>query len=274
MKKVVSMMFFVLFITAGQNANAQFLDRLSKKVEKKVEDKIINKTADKAEKTTGKAMDKVLEPGSGKKNNSKTKTENNRNIPSKNTSASFKSSYDFSYQYQLTMKTSHGNMVMDYFIQPKQEYLGAKMNMNGMEQFMIFENNNINTFIEMNGMKIAQSMNSFDLGNNIEVDKNDYKVSEIPGKTILGYQCKGMQMENNEYVFKIYYTNNAPFSLTNFGSSDEMIPEQFKKLMKDNTLMMEMEMTDKKQKKNNTTMVCTLVKENKFTFSTQDYTTF
>lgn len=271
MKKVVSMMFFVLFITAGQNANAQFLDRLSKKVEKKVEDKIINKTTNKAEKETGNVMDKILEPGSGEKKNAKTKTESNQNVSVATKSASYQSSYDFSYQYQLTMKTSQGNMIMDYFIQPKKEYLGARMSMSGMEQFMIFENENINTFIEMNGMKIAQSINSMDFGKDLDVDKNDYKVSEIPGKTILGYKCKGMKMENNEYEFKVYYTNDAPFGFTNFSNSNQMIPSQFKGLVNDNSLMMLMQMTDKKNKKNNAEMECTLAKENKFTFSTQGY---
>lgn len=280
MKQINISMILVLVCMTGQNLNAQFLEKLGKKVGDAVENTVINKTTKKAEKETGNAMDEVLEPGkSNKKNksksqsNSKNNSETNSNSSPKTSSPTSKSSYDFSYQYQLTMKTTKGSMVMDYFVQPKADYMGSKMSMSGMEQFMIFENNKIHTFMEMNGMKIAQSINSQNFTNelDVDVDKNDYKVSEIPGKTILGYKCKGMKMENDEYEFKIYYTNDAPFSLNNLGSSDQIIPEKFKNQVGDNSLMMEMQMVDKKKNKNNTTMECTLAAENKFTFSTQGY---
>lgn len=270
-------MIFLLLVSLGKTANAQFLEKLGKKVEERVENTIINKTANKAEKETGNAMDGVLEPKKKNESNSGSKPQQ-QSQPSQGSSTSSKlnSSYAFSYQYQLTMKTKEGNMIMDYFVEPKKEYLGARMSMSGMEQFMIFENDNIHTFIEMNGMKISQTINPNQFMGNVgeDIDQNDYRVSEIPGKTILGYKCKGMKMENNEYEFKIYYTNDAPFSLNNTLNSNQMVPEKFKNMMNDKTLMMEMQMVDKKNSKNNATMECTAVKENKFNFSTQGYSTF
>lgn len=271
MKKVVSMMFFALVITAGQSANAQFLDRLSKKVEKKVEDKIINKTADKAEKETGNTMDKVLEPKKSKKAEKKSNKTTNSS-----SSSSVKSSYDFSYQYQLTIKTKEGDMIMDYFIQPNQNvYLGSKMNAGGMDMFMIMENNQSHVFMDMSGRKMMQTTNATrDDFANEEFRSANYKITEIPGKTILGYKCKGLQMEDKDYVSRIYYTNDAPVSMTDISSSAQQIPDSAKKYFTDKSLMMSMEITDKKGKgKKNIsgTMECTLIKENKFSFSTQGY---
>lgn len=62
MKKIATLMIFLLLVSLGKTANAQFLEKLGKKVEERVENTIINKTANKAEKETGNAMDGVLEP--------------------------------------------------------------------------------------------------------------------------------------------------------------------------------------------------------------------
>lgn len=274
MKKHLTTSLTVLIFSISVTANAQFLDRLGKKVTDRVENTIINKTTDKAGKETGKVMDEALESDGGKKKKgAKKNTSKTETTPQKtNSKSSLNSSYDFSYQYQMTMKTSEGNMVMDYFIQPKETYMGAKMSLQGMEQFMIFENNNIHTFMDMNGMKITQTINSLDFTQDVDYDENNYKVSEIPGKTILGYPCKGMKMENDQYEFKIYYTNDAPFGMTNFMNSNQMYPKMASKAFNENTLMMEVEMKDKKNNKNNAKMECTLVKENKYSFSTAGYT--
>lgn len=275
-KKIIQTTLLMLFLGTGY-ANAQFFDKLQKKVEQKVENKVIDKTAGKAEKETGKTMDKVLEPKKSKKNK---KDKNQKNTTSNNTSeksSSFKSSYDFSYQYQLTVKTKEGDMVMDYFIQPNQnDYLGSKINTGGMDMFMILENNQSYVFMDINGMKMAQSTNMG--GNefaNEEFHIADYKITEIPGKTILGYSCKGLQMEDENYISKIYYTNNAPVSMTDI--SNQQIPEAAKKYFTGNSLMMYMEITDKKNKgKKNIsgTMECTLIQENKFSFSTEGYSKY
>lgn len=269
-KRLFQMTFLMLFLGMGYS-NAQFFEKLQKKVETKVENKVINKTADKAEKETGNTMDKVLEPKKSKKEKSskkeQTKTQNT-------TSSSLKSSYDFSYQYQLTVKTSEGNMIMDYFIQPNQNsYLGSKMNAGGMDMFMILESNQSHVFMDMGGMKMVQTTNA--TANefaNEEFHNANYKITEIPGKTILGYSCKGLQLEDKDYISKIYYTNNAPVSMTDI--SNQQIPDSAKKYFTDKSLMMYMEITDKKNKgKKNIsgTMECTLIKENKFSFSTQGY---
>lgn len=276
MKRIITFMFFVFALFTGQNSNAQFFDKLSKKVEQKVENKVINKTANKAEKETGNTMDKVLEPNKSKKEKKSEKKNNNKTKASSSTISSIKSNYEFSYQYQLTVKTKEGNMIMDYFIQPNQNsYLGSKMNAGGIEMFTIIENDQSHVFMDMNGMKMVQSTNfSGSEFTNEEFRTANYTITEIPGKTILGYKCKGLQLEDKDYVSKIYYTNDAPVSLTDISNSNQQIPESAKKYFTDKSLMMSMELTDKKGKgkKNiSSTMECTLIKENKFNFSTQGY---
>ncbi len=257
---------FVLFIGV-QQSEAQFLKKLSQKVEKKVEEKVIEKAANKAEKETENTMDKVLEP------DEKTTKGNNRKTKS---SALLKSSYEFSYQYQLTIKTKEGNVTMDYYIQPNQDsYLGSKMNAEGFDMFIIMENEQSHVFMDMGGMKMVQTTDTKDseFGNE-SFRTGNYKITELPNKTILGYDCKGLQMEDDNYSSTVYYTNDAPVSMTNVFNSDQQIPESVKKYFSAKSLMMSMEITDKKGKgKNDITgfVECTLIKENNFSFSTQGY---
>ncbi|WP_188438789.1 DUF4412 domain-containing protein [Planktosalinus lacus] len=254
--------------------NAQFLKKLSKKVENKVENTVINKTSDKAGKETGKAVDKVLEPETDNK-----KAKNERKASKKSSSKNMPSSYEFEYQYQMTMTTSQGKMNLDYFLKPGASYLGLKMNQ-GVDMFMVMDGDSNTNYMFMNsgGTKIATatSLNGNDIINSAN-DENDYTITDLPPKKILGYNCLGKQMENDEYLIKMYYTTEADVSFNDvFKSSNDQIPDAMKAHFNsdEGALMMYMDMVDKKNKgKRNasSTMECTLLKSTDFTFKTSGY---
>ncbi len=267
MKKHFLLILSLVFLCTGFQAEAQFLDKLKKRVEKRVEQTVINKTADKAAQKTSKTMDKVFNPQLGSGMAGKRVTP--ENIPG---------SFDFEYLYRMTMTTSEGAMDMDYYLKPGATYMGAKMNA-GMEMFMIMDGHaNITyMFMESGGNKIGTAT-SVDLSDVPEEDMGDYTITDLPNKTFMGYDCVGKKMENADYEFTMYFTPDAPVSFNDvFKSNSDQIPPALRKHMQqyEGALMMYMDMKDKKNKgkKNSSgTMECTILEENKFNFSTKGYT--
>lgn len=272
MKKLlkVSTVAVMLSVFFGQSVNAQFLDKLKKNVEQKVEQTVINKTSDKASQKTGDAIDKLFNQKIGEQKGKKITPDN---VPE---------SFSFEYQYRLTMTTvqSKSKMNLDYFLKPGENYMGVKMNQ-GQEIFMIMEGqSNINyMFMNSGGNKIATAtaIDGDDIIEDDTINYEDYTITDLPNKTFLGYDCKGKQMENSEYVFKMYFTNEAPVSFNDvFKMDTDRIPEAIKRQFdgSENATMMYMEMKDKVNKgKRNTsgTIECTLLEPSNFTFNTSGY---
>lgn len=276
MKKLVKPLMIYVFLLSffGSPVHAQFLNKLKKSIEDKVEQTVINKTSDKAAQKTDQSLDKVFDAKLG--GNKKTKKITPENVPS---------SFEFDYQYRLTMTTatSKTKMDMDYFLKPEATYMGVKMNQGqGQEMFMIMDGQtNINyMFIETGDNKIATAT-SID-GDEIIIENQDYNYdgytfTDLPDKTFLGYNCKGKKMENDEYIFIMYFTNEAPVTFNDvFKTDTDRIPKAIKNQFKEgeNGTMMYMEMKDKlnKGKKNTSgTMECTLLEPQNFTFNTTGY---
>ncbi len=273
MKSSLLPIVLVCVLLFSADTSAQFLERLSQRVENKVENTVINKASNKAGEETGKAVDKVLEPEEA----------TNEYTNKSNASATYKklpSSYEFDYQYRLTMTTTQGKMDIDYFLKPNASFMGTKMNQ-GIEMFMVMDGDSNTNYMFMNsgGNKIATATS---LNGNAIIDSSsrdeDYTITDLPPKTILGYNCIGKQMENDEYLIKMYFTTEAKVSFADvFKNGNDQIPEAMKAHFNSagGSLIMYMDMVDKKnkgKKSSSSTMECTLLQPNKFTFSTAGYT--
>jgi len=271
MKKYFFLLTSLFFLIGISNVNAQFLGKLKKRVEERVEQTVINKTADKAAQKTSKTMDKVFDPklGGGKQGKKVTP----QNVPA---------NFDFDYQYRLTMTTvqSKTKMNMDYFLKPGVSYMGVQMDQ-GPEMFMIMDGKeNINyVFINSKGNKIATatSIDAEEIIGAEDYNYDGYTITNLPNKTFLGYDCIGRKMESTEYVFIMYFTNEAPISFNDvFKTDTDRIPEVIRNQFKESegATMMFMDMKDKvnKGKKNTSgTMECTLLQPKSFTFNTAGY---
>jgi len=270
MKTPFKLLFTVCLFAFGTTLQAQFLDKLKNKVEKKVEQTVINKTADKAAQKTSKTMDKVIDPnlGGGKK----VKKVTPQNVPD---------SFEFEYLYRLTMTTKEGTMDIDYHLKPGATYMGSKMS-TGLEMFMIMDGHENITymFVESGGNKIATatSIDLSEVPEDDEIDMNSFTITDLPNKTYLGYDCIGKKMENDDYTFIMYFTPDGPVSFNDvFPSNSDQFPPALRNQMQqyEGSLMMYMDMKDKKnKKKKNTsgTMECTIIEKNSFNFSTKGYT--
>src|SRR5690606_27487343 len=275
MEKIKHTTLLLLAVLAfAPTAEAQFLKKLKKRVEEKVEQTVVEKTADKASEKASNSMDKIFDVNL-KNPQSKGKKVDAKNVPD---------SYQFSYKYQLKMTTASGEMDIDYFLQSDATYMGMKMNA-GMPLFMVIDDDAKATFMfmESGGNKVVTAT-SLEMNEDLEdvediesPSLDDMTITDLPNKTILGYNCIGKKFENDEYAFISYFTVDAPVSFDQVFKSEmdrypEPIKEQFKNY--EGALLMHMEMIDRtnKGKKNTSgTMECIAIEIIDYQFDTKAY---
>lgn len=273
MKKILIIV--VILSSFGiSHSNAQFLNKLKKRVMEKTEalviDKAADKVADKAADKTGEAMDKLLNPDFGSIMNPMGKKVDMSKLPA---------SYNFDYRYAMKMKTEEGEIGMDYYLSKTEPYMGVKMIMSedkNMSMSMVFDEGNKTLFTYVNGMAMATEMDLSDAVDEEDMDMyNDYTFKELPNREFLGYDCIGREMENDEYKFTIYIAPDMEAGFGNmFKSKHANIPPSMQKFSKEyeNGLMMYMEMVDKKGKKKkntNATMECVAFEPTNLVISTR-----
>jgi hypothetical protein len=114
-------------------------------------------------------------------------------------------------------------------------------------------------FMQGNGQKMLQIFPIPEIKDSN--DKIDFTVTQLASKTILGYTCKGLQMENDKYIINVYHAVGTPISLSNFlsfsGAKNMNLPEIDPRIAEQfsDGLIMEMQMIDKKKSKNNMTII-------------------
>lgn len=157
-------------------------------------------------------------------------------------------------------------MNLTFLIKDGAQYQATKMNSETTkkmgETIMLFDNN-LNTslmLIDAQGNKFMQIYPIPDAGKT-EENINTYEISDLPSKTIIGYQCHGLQLEDDRYLMKIYHTTEAEITLTNFlnfsGQNKMNLPDIDSRIIKQfsNGLIMEMDIIDKKKPKNNVNVI-------------------
>ncbi len=267
MKRFIQIAFLASCMIVYMPSHAQFLKKLGKKVSEAAENTVTRKSADKTSEEVGKGMDGIF-AGMKKKGDNKVSAPDHF--------------YRFNYHYKMKM-TSEGNTIkMDYFFKPGQDYAGMAMNQKGMKMFMVFDYNKEAMYSFISG-KTGEMYTStaLNLGTendwaNDEYTRSDYKVTNLPNKTILGYSCKGKQIENDEWRFTMYYTDEVGISFQNIlnASKKRSSPSVLSKYFKDaeDGLMLYMKSVDKNQQDYEAvTMECIGLDKEKHNFSTKNY---
>ena len=267
MKLLARILLLPIFLMVYQTSEAQFFKKLGNKISEAAEKTVTRKSADKTSEEVSKGMDGIFS-GMEKKGDNKISAPDHF--------------YSFDYHYKMKMTTDEHNMKMDYFFKPGRDYAGMAMNQNGMKMFMVFDYNKeaMYSFISGKTGKMYTST-SLDLDTendwaNDQYNKSDYKVTNLPNKTILGYYCKGKQIENDQWKFTMYYTDEVGISFQNIlnASKKRNSPSVLSKYFKDaeDGLMLYMKSVDKKQKDYKAvTMECVDLDKQKHDFSTEDY---
>jgi hypothetical protein len=245
MKKIqwiFSLLFVLVFMNIGQ---AQIL----KKTPKAVGDKADEKTA------------KAVSASYGK---------------NKVDASAVPNSYSFSWVYSMEIQSDKGKaMVAEYFLEPNAEYFGMNMVSNGM--LMIMDNKNKLMVTCFNKGKMASASKIPDYSEVAEKESANTKFTykTLPNKTFMGFNCKGTEATNENYVMVFYYTNEAKVSFGDMFKSQQgsKTPNAFKNFFKsgEKPLTMYVTIKDLKNKGRTTIMKCVGLKKNSYTFVKSEY---
>lgn len=260
MRKVKFITFIVLFYSISFGMQAQFLKNLKNKVIEKSKDAIIEKTATKvsddvSEKVSNQiagAVNSVMSANIEDIMGSVGKTKDMSSLPKE---------YSFDYLYSLKISMAEGEMPMDYYLSESNAYMGARFN-GKADMTMIFDsqNNALITVFGDNAMATELAIDS-----ELEDETIDYKISNLPNKTFLGYDCIGRLVETDELTMTMYI---RPMSKMNFGqmfnNKFTKMPNQMKMMGdKEAGIVMYAEITDKQKKNTKTTLECTAFEKSK-----------
>lgn len=284
--------------------NGQFLKKLGKKVEKAAERTVERRAERETEKNTDKALDKVFEAGSGKEKaekgeaKGKTGSQGNDRVADDEATAgrqavlagmlgggSMEDVPDtYTFSYRATMKIADENEKDEtnvvYWLEPDATYFGtqvvveeaahqiAVMDMDIKSMVMFMDNGKQKTVMRLNGNQ--QLMDTYLQKTAVGEGSEDITITLIEGKTILGYACKGFQMETKDGISRVWVTGEAPVGMIagmlRGGYVPEGLPDFGPK-----TLFMEMEYTPKNGKEGNVRMVCTELKPLSMAIHKKDY---
>ncbi|GGG28926.1 hypothetical protein GCM10011532_10480 [Christiangramia forsetii] len=255
------------FLLLGSPANAQFLKKLKKKVEQKVENTVTENISNKAAEETDKSLNNIWE--------------NNMDLGLSQVDYSeIPDTYQFSWKYDMTIETKDGATDLVYLFEEDASYLGTIINQEDNKMIMVFDPlANLNTmYMNNDGSKMVMGTKMKINAKDVE-EMSDYEnmqITEIGKKKILGYDCNGYRMENDEYIVTSYLTEETNLNFASMFQSkgNPKIPkavdaEWFKK--HSDGLMLEMEVIDKNKGKDNMKMYCTSLSKENFQINKSDY---
>ena len=269
--KPVAALLMLAFI--GSPAQAQFLKNLKKTVERRVEQTVTDKMAKQAAAEAGKTKDQIMEGQLG----------GNSPFPIGMEQVSLEEvpdSYDFQWAYELNIETEGQpeGVTMTYYLKEGASYWGARLDQ-GVSLFMVFDVGSMLTvmFMDNEGEKFMTATKISEQlleGEQYEAYEG-YELREIAGKQILGYDCKGYEMEDDQYKFTVYTTFETDVSLSDMYKKSEHFPRNFDMAWireGDRTgMLMELNMQDKTGKNDTARMVCTRLEKEPYSVSKADY---
>mgnify|MGYP003148345493 CR=1 FL=1 len=267
MKHIWLMLFALMFIC--QTSQAQFFKKLKQKVQQTVENTVTDNVAEKAAQETDKSLDNLWE---GKMGNGLFAM-GGEQVPY----ADIPESYDFDWEYVVEMETKQGNLNLNYYLKNQATYFGTKMEQAG-EMFMVMDTKN-----KFMLMFMSNNKNNIVMGTKINEDAlhedgmetyNNAEIRKLGTKNILGYECQGYETETEDYLVTFYVTDKAPVSFNSIFSAknQKQVPPELVQLMKkENGLMLEMYMQDKKNKRNNVKMFATSLEKKSMKINKADY---
>ncbi|MGB5316969.1 MAG: hypothetical protein WBN56_13290 [Robiginitalea sp.] len=281
MKRIAHLGLLLVFLLLTCNLQGQFLKKLKQKVESQVEDVVAEKIAAKAAGEAGELMDKafddLLEGGIGESAGFPIGGDpvNPEDIPD---------SYDFEWAYELTITTDQMEepFPMTYLLKEGSPYWGMNIEQQGTSILMVFDADKMMTLMFMDNaearfMTASKIPEQFLEGEEFS-PQDGYEIRELPAKEILGYSCKGFEMEDAQYKTTVYTTFETEVSFSDMYKKNEHFPEDFDmEWIRDGEksgMIMEMVIEDKTKNELDAKMVCTRLERAPQTITTSNYQNF
>lgn len=265
MKKKVWIFSIVLMLIFENASQAQVLKKLQRKIQDKVEQKAVGEV----EEENFKAISEISNAEAVSMGYGKNKID----------ASVVPDLYQFSWEYSLEIQTeTEKPIIVDYFLEPNAGYFGLNMG-DSNEMFMIMDAGNklTVTCFDQKGEKVAMALRIPDYKGIVEKEnkKADFSYRSLPDKIIMGYNCKGMEAVNEDYVMIFYYTNDAKVSFSNLFQSlqKQKTPDVLQYYFKsgEKPLMMMTSVKDLKKNGAITTMNCVSLEKHAFSFIKSDY---
>jgi len=284
-------------------ADAQFLKNLKKKAQDAVERSILKKTEEVITEEAEKALSGEPSEESDESKEARSNAPSARGnqatrpmAPGMNPFGSGKAPdnlpdiYAFGWEFKTRIevegkrKKDNAELEMNYFINENKDYYAVEyeseeLKNTGGKATMVFDfkSEAMLMLSDYDGQRMAMLMSMKDPSKAKIEDKDlNYTYKEVGTKKILGYECYGMEIENKESLVTMYFTLDAPVNFSAFFAfSSKAAPKGFSDpqlfdILKEEALLMEMEMTDKKGKQNMRMTAISLEKKQN-SFNTSDY---
>ena len=281
MKRIEHLALLLLLLMLSSNLQGQFLKKLKEKVEQQVEQTVTQKIADKTAEQTGRLMDKafddLLEGGIGESAGFPIMGDpvNPEDIPA---------TYDFEWVYELTITTDELEepIPMAYLLKEGSSYWGMNIEQQGAKVLMVFDAEKMMTLMFMEAdenrfMTASKIPDDFLEGETFEANEG-YEIREIPGKKIMGYDCRGFEMEDAQYRTQVYTTFDAEVGFGDMYKKNEHFPENFDmewiREGDKSGMIMEMVIEDKTKNQQDARMVCTRLERAPRTIAKANYQSF
>ena len=193
--------------------------------------------------------------------------------------------YIFDWEFKTEIKTAKKeSMEMNYLINSNsKDYFGMEMSskelkgQGTMSIVMDAKQKTMAMFMAMSGQKMVQLSKIPESKSNKNEPKYSYK--EIGTKTILGYECYGMEIEDADYIANIYFTLDAPvnfsafFAFSNNKNSPKGFDPALLQVLEEDALLMEMTATHKKKSKQSFTMTAKSLEKKETKINPKEYRT-
>ena len=268
MKKNSFVIVLLVLLFSFNSTQAQLWKQIKNTAQKRAEDKATQKVLNKTDEAVDESFDQI---------------EASMAVFGKNKldASAVPNSYNFSWKYVMEIKTDDDKaMKMDYLLETDASYFGFNVGEGkGQNMFMILDTKNrimVTTFGDgKDKMATASKIPDYSETVTKEEEKEKFVFKTLPNKTVLGYDCKGVQATNNEYDMVFYYTNDAKVSFGEMykNQKNQNIPDAIANYFKpgEKSLLMEMTMKDLNKKNKITTMKCISLEKNNYTFNKADY---
>lgn len=272
----------LLLVGVLQPADAQIFKKIGERAAKAAERTVLNKTDQKVSQKVGDGIDDAVD-GKPKKKKAGQQQGKEQDPHWDASIPVYRDVYTFTHRYKMKVSTGKegADATLDYYLAPSVSYTGMKIDQQGANMFTVIdpETETMHTFMDLNGNKIANSV-SMRYDGDEEEDRSDaadllnYNITNLPDKTIAGHRCKGKQLEDDENRIVFYYTTLNGIRLNLFQGDKKqqvLLPSNLKGLFDAESLVMYMEVMEKKGKKQKMVMECVEVKPTDFTFNTAGY---
>ena len=190
--------------------------------------------------------------------------------------------YVFDWEFKTEMVSSKGDTLqMNYFLNSSiKDYAGMEMSTKETKQkgnmMMVMDTKSeaMVMFMEASGQKMGQMHKMPET--KPKAKDGEFTFKEIGTKTILGYECFGIEVENKGTKATMYYTLDAPVTFSAFFNfANNKAPKGFDpalmEVMKEDALLMEMNSIDKNKPKESFTLTAVSLDKKETNIKKGDY---